>query len=606
MGNDFSSAHEKNKTFFRLKKTENKQSLKKSNTLELKIKFRAILVWFIILAGASGLGWRLFQLQIKEGAELERKARQQQVLDLAPYIPRRSIIDSENNVVATDQIEYTLYAHPIILNEDLQIVAQKLAEILVTQTSEQILIKLKEKPTGVIVQKDLNEEQAEKIKQLKYDGLETIARYNRFYPQNELIADIVGYVNNEHHGQAGIEYSQQKLLERDSSMVEVKRTGNGEIIPANLPKGVVEFDDLQLQLTINLRLQRSVREALRKQIQKFNAKRGAVIVMDATDGSILSLVCHPTYNPNSYYDYDLELFKNWTIADAYEPGSTFKPINVAIALEEKVITPDTYVNDPGHVVVDGWNIYNASKKGGGLISITKVLESSSNVGMINIMRRLDKKIFYNYLKELELGKITGVDLPFEAAGYLKDEQKFTRTSIESAVTSFGQGFSLTPLQLVQLHGALANGGKLVRPHVVKGLVDSQGNFHKNLDSGSSSKPKQIFSESITRDVLRMMESVVQKGSGEASKIEGYRIGGKTGTAQKAGKRGGYMAAAKITSFVGILPINSPRYVVLAVIDEPKGGNTFGSTVAAPIVQEVIKSLISIKGIPPTEPIKNKL
>ena len=594
MQSDFSSAKGKNQTLFGSKKTKNKESTHENFQSNSKVKLRLILVWLVILSGIMGLGWRLFQLQIKNGSQLEQKARKQQLINLAPYLPRRSIVDSQNNVVATDKIEYTLYAHPIILKEDKQVIAQDLAEILLTQTSQEILKKLNQKPTGILLKRGLNEEQAQKVKQLKSDGLEVIQRYTRFYPQDELIADVIGYVNVDHRGQAGVEYSQQKLLERHFPMLEVRRAGNGAIIPVNLPAELVELDDLQLQLTIDLRLQRSVREALRKQIRKFNAKRGAVIVMDATDGSILSIACEPTYNPNTYYKSDLELFKNWTITDAYEPGSTFKPINVAIALEAGVISPNSYVHDPGHAVVDGWNIYNVSKTGAGLISITKVLENSSNVGMINIMRRLPKQKYYNKLKDLGLGKITGVDLPFEAAGYLKEEKVFTARSIEPAVTSFGQGFSLTPLQLVQLHASLANGGKLVRPHVIKGIVDSQG----NLDSRSQPEFKQIFSESTTGHVLRMMESVVANGTGEPAKIESYRIGGKTGTAQKAGKKGRYLANAKITSFVAILPINSPRYVLLAVVDEPKGGNTFGSTVAAPVIKEVMKSLISIKGIPP--------
>ena len=597
MASNFSSAPKTNKKFSRRKKTSKKQFNAQDNNLNFQSKLRLVLVWLVILSGIIGLGWRLYQLQIKNGSQLEKKARQQQVTNLAPYIPRRSIIDSQNNVVATDKIQYTLYAHPIIFKQDKEVIAQKLAEILLTQNSAEILAKFNRQSTGILLERSLNEEQAERVKQLRSDGLEVIQRYRRFYPQDELIADVVGYVDVDHRGQAGIEHSQQELLERHLSMLQVRRAGNGAIIPANLPEKIVEFDDLQLQLTIDLRLQRSVREALQKQIRKFNAKRGAVIVMDATDGSIVSMVCEPTYNPNTYYKYNLELFKNWTITDAYEPGSTFKPINVAIALEAGVINPNSYVSDPGHAKVDGWDIYNASKTGGGVISITKVLEDSSNVGMINIIRKLNKKAYYNNLKELGLGQITGVDLPFEAAGYLKGEQTFTARSIEPAVTSFGQGFSLTPLQLVQLHASLANGGKLVKPHVVKGIVDSQG----NLKSSPKSEAKQIFSESTTRSVLRMMESVVANGTGEPAKIEGYRIGGKTGTAQKAaqGTRRGYLASAKITSFVAILPINSPRYVILAVVDEPKGANTYGSTVAAPIVKEVMKSLISIKGIPPS-------
>ncbi len=560
------------------------------------VNSRLILVWLILLISMTGLTWRLFQLQIIEGQNLENKARQQQMTNFNSYIPRRSIIDTNNNVLATDKIKYELYAHPSLLGENQTAVSQELANILLNKTQAQILARFKTQPTGILLEKDLTEEQAERIKALKSDGLEVIQRYSRFYPQNDLVASVVGYVDISHTGQAGVEYSYQKSLVRDSLPLRVKRSGKGTIMPSNLPPEAIELDDLQLKLTIDLPLQRAVQESLHKYRTKFNSKRGAVIVMDVNDGSILALATDPSYDPNNYSDYSLELFKNWTITDAYEPGSTFKPINVAIAIDAGVINADSYIHDGGSMRIEGWDIANYTKEAYGSISITTVLEKSSNMGMVEIIKKLDRSKYYEKLQDLGIGKITGVDLPFEAAGYIKDKDLFTARLIEPAVASFGQGFSLTPLQLVQIHAAIANGGKLVKPHVVAGLVDSQG----NLQPSDLEIPKQIFSPSTANSVAKMMESVVANGTGKPAKIEGYRIGGKTGTAQKANQGGGgYLANAKITSFISIFPINNPRYVVLAIMDEPKGSNTFGSTVTAPIVKEVLQSLISLKGIPRT-------
>ncbi len=577
------------------KKSEHHQRIGPSRQPSPFPKFRLLLVWVVLLGGICGLGWKLYQLQIVQAVELRSKAKAQQTMSLRPFVPRRSIIDVQGNVLATDRLEHILYAHPIQFKQSPEAIALVLSQVLEGVTPPELIELFKQGKTGILLVRGLQESEAQRIADLKLDGLELEEKYARFYPQETTVSDVVGYVDSDRHGQAGIELSQHKLLERDILKWPVRRTAKGAIIPAYLPQDLLKSNDWQVQLTLDLRLQRAAREALQKQLKKFNAKRGAVIVMDTSDGSLLTLVCEPTFNPNEYYKAPVEWFKNWTVSDLYEPGSTFKPINVAMALDAGVIQPNTVVHDTGAVTIDGWNIFNASKVGYGTMDIARVLQTSSNVGMIQIMKHLSKQDYYSRLRQLGLEEKTGIDLPGEAAGRMKDEALFTSRAIEAATASFGQGFSLTPLKLVQLHGALANGGKLVTPHVVKGLVDVGGTLHWQPNY----PVKTVFSAKTAREVVQMMETVVSKGTGKAARIPHYRIGGKTGTAQKAGPRGGYMANAKITSFVAILPVESPRYVVLTVIDEPKGGNTFGSTTAAPVVKAVMEALIAIKGIPPS-------
>lgn len=552
------------------------------------------------MLGGLGLVANLFRLQVVEGPELRQQARQQQMIYLRPFVPRRPIVDRSGNVLAIDQPVFTLYAHPKLFKVTPQEIAAQLSPI-VNQSTADIIKQLNTAESGIRVSEALPEDAADRVTALQADGLELIQQQQRFYPQQNLFSDVVGYVNVDRQGQAGVEYSQQSLLERTVKGLQLSRTGDGSIIPNNIPGGFLHTDDLRLQLTLDNSLQRTVRYSLAQQIRRYGAKRGAVIVMDARDGSILSMVTEPSYDPNEYYKFNVELFKNWILTDPYEPGSTFKPINIAIALETGTVQTTDVFSDEGKIQIDSWPIENSdySTVGGrGALDVTEILQYSSNVGMVHIMQRVRPGLYYNWLERLGLGQTVGIDLPFEVPGQIKTEEQFVGSPVESATTSFGQGFSLTPIQLLQLQGTLANGGKLVTPHVIRGLVntDGQSYWEPNLPA-----PRQVFSPQTTQAVISMMENVVTRGTGRTAQIPGYRIAGKTGTAQKASPNGGYYEHAKITSFVAIFPAEAPRYVVLVVVDEPQGDDAYGGTVAAPIAKSVIESLITIERIPPSQP-----
>jgi cell division protein FtsI (penicillin-binding protein 3) len=558
--------------------------------------WRLLIVWGILLSAGLGLIINLYRLQIIQASTLQKKARQQQTVAIRPFVPRRPIVDRRGTVLAVDRPSYTLFVHPKLFKVSKAEIAAKLAPLL-ERSPQEILKQMGDRESGVKIANRLKEDVAQRLQGLRTDGVELIQQYSRLYPQTGMAADVLGYVDTNHQGQAGVEYSQQKYLERNINTALLTRSAKGEIMPDRLPEGFLHFDDLSLQLTIDSQLQRAARTALQDKMKQFKAKRGTVIVMNAQDGSLLTLVSEPTYDPNTYYKSNLALFKNWALADLYEPGSTFKPINVAIALENKAIKPNDIFHDGGSITVGGWEIRNAQMKTNGTINVSQILQFSSNVGMVQMMKRLKPGVYYNWLQKLGLGQKVGIDLPFEAAGQLKSREEFTKSPIESATAAFGQGLSLTPIELVTLQATLANGGKLVTPHVVRGLFNSQGEAHWQPDLP---QPRQIFSRKTSQTVLEMMEDVVTDGTGKAAIIPGYRVGGKTGTAQKAGPRGGYLSDAKITSFVGILPVDSDRrYVILAVVDEPQG-IAFGSTVAAPIVKSVMETLIAIERIPPTD------
>ena len=565
---------------------------------------RLLMVWGILIVGAIGLGFNLFRLQVWQAEKLNAKAKEQQIAISRPFVPRRPIVDRNGNILAIDRPIYTLYAHPFLFKETPAAIASQLAPILKeanlerSPTKSELLALWDEGESGLKVVESLSEEIAEKISLLRFDGLELIQNQQRLYPQQEIASEIVGYVDGDRQGQAGLEYSQQNLLQRYIPDLEFKRSIHGTLVPDDLATGYLQIDNLQLQLTIDTRLQRVARDALQAQVKKYRAERGTVIVMDATTGALLSVVSEPGYDPNHYYKFDIERFKNWAVTDVYEPGSTFKPINVAIALEVGAVKADSVFYDDGRIFITGWPIanYDYERAGArGYRSVTTIVKQSSNVGMVKIVQQIPRDVFYDALISLGLGEISGIDLPFETPSMMKSRDQFLLAPVEAATTAFGQGFSLTPIQMARLHATLANDGKLVTPYVVRGLFDSNGQSYWQLPKAPV---KQVFSKETTRQVLKMMEVTVEEGTGIRAKIPGYRIAGKTGTAQKASRYGGYSKHDIITSFVGILPVESPKYVVLAVIDEPNHGT--GGLVAAPVVKSVMEALISIEKIPPAK------
>jgi cell division protein FtsI (penicillin-binding protein 3) len=559
---------------------------------------RLRLVWIILLSGCLLLGLNLVRIQVFKASELLTRAKQQQTTYLRPFTPRRPVVDRTGNAIAIDEQVYTIFAHPRYFDKKSTAqVAKALAPIL-NQPEGEILKKLDGGKTGIRLVDQIKEDSANRIRELYIDGLDFIPQEQRVYPQQDLLGSIIGYVDHAQASQGGVEYSYKHLLERSEKAVRLNKTGQGNILPDSVPNGFIHQDDLRLQLTIDNRLQREIQKIVKRQVESFGAKRGLVIVMDALDGSILSMVSHPTFDPNEYWNVkDLSTFKNWGLTDLYEPGSTFKPINVAIALEAGTVKLEDHFYDSGTVFIEGWPINNSDNAARGSIGLTDIIKYSSNVGMVRIAQTMKPSVYYSWLERIGLGQSTGIDLPFEAPGYLKDRKIYMTSPIEVATTAFGQGFAMTPIQLIKLQAMLANGGKMVTPHVVKGLYDSQGRPHWQPQQ---SMPKQIFSPKNTKAILRMMEEVVSSGTGKQAQVAGYRVAGKTGTAQKATESGGYSASRFITSFVGIFPVDNPRYVVLSVLDEPQG-LAYGGTTAAPIVREVIQLVAGVEQVPPSKP-----
>ena len=558
-------------------------------------------VFALLCVGLVGLMGRMAWLQMFQASELEARARSVQTQRTQPLGTRRPIIDRTGRLIALDEERYRLWLHPRYFNlpgDDPALirpsadVADRLAPLL-SLSSAEILKRIGNRPSGIKLLDGLDPETAAAVRGAGISGVDLESYPHRVYPQGDLFANVVGFLNQERVPQAGLEQSRHDDLQRHEQARSLRRGADGTPLPDNLDAGVFFGDDLRLQLTLDARLQALAAKALASQVKQWKAKKGVAIVMDVTNGELLALASAPTYDPNRYWDFSASRFREWSVQDLYEPGSTFKPINLALALQEGAIKADGQVHDNGTLTIGGWPINNHDRQANGVIDYATVLQVSSNVGMVQAMRRLPADRYWDLLSRLRLDARPDTDLPGAVAGQLKSKEQFTRQAIEPATASFGQGFSLTPLKLVQLHALLANGGRLVSPHITRGLRTGDA-----LAPARTRQGQQLLRPEVTRTVLAWMESVVEKGSGKGARTPGYRIGGKTGTAQKA-LNGVYVPGALICSFVATLPIDDPRYVVLVVVDEPQGGNAYGSTVALPVAKSIIDGLLVIEKIPPS-------
>lgn len=577
--------------------------------IEIKpLSGRRMLAVYLVLASAlGGLALRLAWLQVVDGQRLQARARAIQTHSVTPMGLRRTIVDRMGQLVALDEERFTLWAHPRYFNlpgDDPQLVrppedvVARLAVVL-ARPKEELLRTIGKLRSGVKLATGLDPDTAQHVRDLGISGLDLEGYPQRIYPQGTLFANVVGFLNLERVPQAGLEQSRNRDLLRQETTFTMRRGADGTPLPDGIQAGSLYGDDLRLQLTLDARLQQVAQQALIRQVRQWHAKRGAALVMDARTGEMLALASTPSYDPNRFWSYNPGLFREWSVQDLYEPGSTFKPINLAMALQEKAIDPHGTVNDVGQLSIGGWPIFNNDHSAHGVIDFPTVLQVSSNVGMVQAMSRVKHDHFWKWLHTIGIDDVPDTDLPGAVAGQLKTKAEFVGSPIEPATAAFGQGFSLTPLKLLQLHAMLANGGKLVSPHITSGLRSGDA-----LSGDRDVRGVQLLDPKITRIVINWMETVVQKGSGKGLQIPGYRIGGKTGTAQKA-LNGVYIPGARICSFVAVLPVENPRYVVLVVVDEPQGGNAYGSTVAVPVAKQIVEALLVIEKVAPSLPIASK-
>ncbi len=417
---------------------------------------------------------------------------------------------------------------------------------------------------------------ASKIESLGYEGVYLVKESKRVYPYEMLLCHVLGYVGIDNQGLSGLELEYDKYLMGSAGSIQYYSDAKGNRL--NMTSDYVQpANGMNIELTINYKIQAAMERELDNAMVKYKADASWAIAMDPNSGEILGMVSRPGFDPNNYKKYSIEeINRNLAIWSTYEPGSTFKIITLASSLEEETVDleKDTFF-DGGSVNVDGARIKCWKHGGHGSQTFLEVVQNSCNPGFVELGRRLGKDKLFGYINKFGFGKKTGIDLNGEGLGILFSLDRVG--PVELATTAFGQGVSVTALQQIVAVSAAINGGTLYKPYIVKRITDSETN--NVILENNSVMVRRVISEETSKKVRYALESVVALGTGRNAYIENYRVGGKTGTAQKV-SNGRYMVGNYITSFIGFLPSDNPQIVIYVAIDNPKGISAYGGTVVA--------------------------
>lgn len=550
----------------------------------IKIVLLIILFIFIIIIA------KVFYIEVIDYKKLNSLASGLWSRNLPIEADRGNIYTVDGKSIASNLTTTSLVFIPNqIKNKDL--VAEKISEILDVPKSkiEEHLYKksMMERvhPEG----RRLSYEIADKIENLHFDGVYLLKESKRYYPHNEMLSHVLGYVGIDNQGLSGLELEYNDILTGEYGSIQYFSDAKGNNLERNSVY-VEPEDGLDIYLTVNYGIQSSIERELDNVVLRYNPDGAWAIAMDPNTGEILGMSSRPNFNPNNYKNYDTETInRNMAIWASYEPGSTFKILTLSAAVNEgKVdLINDTFY-DGGSVNVGGARIKCWKHGGHGSQTFLEVVQNSCNPGFVELGNRLGKETLFDYINKFGYGKKTGIDLNGEATGILFSLDKVG--PVELATTAFGQGVSVTALQQVVAVSAAINGGTLYKPYIVKRVA-----YHENGQIIKEVKPTIVRDNIVTKDTsekVRMtLESVVSLGTGRNAYIDGYRVGGKTGTAQKV-NNGIYMQGNYIVSFIGFLPANDPKIVVYLAIDNPKGVTQYGGTVSAPIVKNIMEDAIT--------------
>ena len=554
--------------------------------IRLVVLFVTLLLIAVIL--------KVFYIQVFQYQKLNSLANDLWQRNL-PITPDRGLIlDRNGKVLASNITTTSLYLVPNQIKNKEE-VAKTLSEILEVPYDE--MYKHVSKRTSIErvhpEGRQLSFEIADKINSYNYDGIYLLKEAKRYYPYNDLLSHVLGYVGIDNQGLSGLELKYNEELTGTSGSIKYYSDAKGNRLnKAEEYKEAISGNNVYL--TIDLDLQQSVERELDNAAAKYNPEHALAIAINPKTGEILAMASRPSYNPNDYQTYTQEvLSRNLPIWMTYEPGSTMKITTLSAAINEGVVNlfTDTFF-DSGSINVDGATIHCWKSGGHGAQTFLNVVENSCNPGFVNLGFRLGKEKLFKYIKDFGFGEKTGIDLTGEAKGILFDLDRVG--NVELATTAFGQGISVTPIQQVRSVSAAVNGGTLYQPYIVKRVENAT--TKETISEVNPTVIRQVITEESSKLVRFALENVVAHGSGRNAYIENYRIGGKTGTAQKV-NNGRYMVGNYILSFIGFLPADDPEIVLYVAVDNPKGVTQYGGVGAAPIAKAIFSSYIEMNNVP---------
>lgn len=557
------------------------------------------LAWFltVTMLALVVLAVRIAWIQFGEGRRLSARVQDQLQESRVMQSPRGTIYDRNGRELAVSSMNKSLYANPQEI-KDADTLAELLAPILGIKPAD-IKERLIPGASFVWLKRTMEPEAAKAvaalIKENQLSGLGFVEESKRYYPNDELAAQVLGFVGTDDIGLEGIEMALDKTIKGRELKQVIDTDSYGTPIYKSIFSFLPEKQGQSVYLTIDSNIQYIVERALDNAMAQTGAKAATVIIMQPKTGEILAMASRPTYNPNQFGRYSPEEWKNRAVSIVYEPGSTFKSVIAAAALEDGKVRPDEQFLDKGYVEISGRRIKNWSGESYGTVSFTDIIKNSINTGFVEIGLRVGAAKLTNYVRGFGFGKATGIELPGEEDGLLFDPKEMRDS--DTATMSIGQSIAVTPLQLTAAIAAIANDGVLLKPRIIKEYRYKDGRL---ADTYDPVVVRQAISPETARTLTMLLEKVVSEGGGKRAAIQGYRFAGKTGTAEKLKPGGqGYLAGHYIASFAGFGPVEDPQVAALVMLDDPDG-IYYGGEIAAPVFHDIMTQVMRVLNIRPDD------